>query len=50
MQCYAPTCDSLEEEVYTFYEHFWGAMKQCKSQEIKIVMSDWNAKVGNNKL
>ena len=51
IQCYAPTCDSLEEEVDTFYEHLGGgAMMQCKSQEIKIVMGYWNAKVGNSKL
>ena len=50
IQCYAPTCDSLEEVVDTFYAHLEGPIKQCKSQEITNVMGDWNAKVGNSKL
>ncbi len=49
IQIYAPTTESTEEEVERFYEKLDAAMKQCKSQEIKIVMGDMNAKVGQGR-
>jgi len=47
IQAYAPTADKDDEEVEQFYETLDKAMKQLKSQDIKIVMGDFNAKVGS---
>jgi len=49
IQAYAPTSMSTEEEIATFYEQLDMAYKTCKSQEIKILMGDFNAKVGRGK-
>ena len=46
IQAYAPTQDISEEEVDRFYEGLGEAWAQCKSQEVTIVMGDFNAKVG----
>ena len=50
VQIYAPTSEHDEEEVEQFYEDLDKAMKQLKSQDIKIVMGDFNAKVGDAKI
>jgi len=50
VQAYAPTADKDEEEVEKFYEDLDKAMKQLKSQDIKIVMGDFNSKVGSEKV
>jgi hypothetical protein len=46
IQVYAPTEEHSEEEIEQFYVDLNSAIKACKSQEIKIVMGDLNAKVG----
>ena len=46
IQVYAPTCASSEEELENFYDDLDKAMRQCRSQEINLVMGDLNAKVG----
>ena len=47
---YAPTSKAEEEEVEQFYEDLDKAMKCLKSQDIKIVMGDFNAKVGSERV
>ena len=49
IQIYAPTSAHDDEEVEKFYEDLDFAMKQLKSQDVKIVMGDFNAKVGNSR-
>ena len=46
---YAPTADKDEEEVEIFYETVKKPMKQLKSQDIKIVMGDFNSKIGSER-
>ena len=45
---YAPTSDSSEEAIDQFYEILEKTKEQCKSQEVKMVVGDLNAKVGND--
>ncbi|MGX9987587.1 reverse transcriptase domain-containing protein [Soonwooa purpurea] len=45
---YAPTAQSNDEEIDTFYTTLDNARAQLKSQEIIIVMGDLNAKVGSD--
>ena len=47
IQVYAPTSNSTDEEIDKFYEDLDKTKKQCKSQEVVILMGDLNAKVGN---
>ena len=47
IQIYAPTADKDEEKVEVFYKTVKEAMKQLKSQGIKIGMRDFNSKVGS---
>ena len=49
IQVYAPTSTHEDEEVEKFYEDLDKGMKQLKSQDVKIVMGDFNAKVGNER-
>ena len=49
IQVYAPTSTSSEEALEDFYANVDKAMKECKSQEIKIVMGDLNAIVGEGR-
>ena len=46
VQVYAPTSNSDDNELETFYEDVNKALRQCKSQEIVVVMGDLTAKVG----
>ena len=46
VQVYAPTSSHCEEEVEKFYEDLNTALKQLKSQDVKVIMGDFNAKVG----
>ena len=46
IQVYAPTSDSTDEEIETFYETLDIAKKQSGSQDVRIIMGDLNAKVG----
>ena len=50
IQVYAPTQDHSEEEVEEFYEQIKNALKYVKSQEMLIVIGDWNAKVRREKV
>ena len=49
IQVYAPTIDADEEEMEKFYDQINNVKAQCKSQDIVIVMGDFNAKVGKGK-
>ena len=50
IQVYAPTPGSSDEEIEKFYEEVNIALSKSKHREVKLVMGDWNAKVGlNNK-
>ena len=49
IQVYAPTAQCQDEEIEKFYEDLESAKKQCKSQEIIIIMGDLNAKVGEGR-
>ena len=49
IQCYAPTADKTDDEVDKFYDQLDRAMKQCRSQGIRIVMGDLNATVGGER-
>ena len=50
IQVYAPTQDHSEEEVEEFYEQINNALKYVKSDEMLIIMGDWNAKVGRENI
>ena len=45
IQVYARTSSRCDEEVEEFYNNIDNCLKECKSQEITIVMGDLNAKV-----
>ena len=49
IQVYAPTADSDEEEIESFYDSIDKAMEQCKNHEVNILMGDFNAKVGEGR-
>lgn len=46
MQVYAPTTDAAEDEVDAFYEDIKEGLKKTRSEDVNIVMGDFNAKVG----
>ena len=48
IKIYAPTQDNGDEEVDAFYEEIEKAIKIVKSDEVLIVMGDWNVKVGSD--
>ena len=50
IQVYAPTSERPEEEVEEFYEDLDKAKKYLKSQSTQIIMGDFNAKVGSDKV
>ena len=50
IQAYAPTSTSSRATIEDFYRNLNQAYHQCSSQEIKIVMGDMNAKVGEGKV
>lgn len=50
IQCYAPNLDSEEEEKEAFYDELRVTVGKKKSFEILILMGDFNAKVGNQKM
>ena len=49
IQVYAPTSSSSEEDLEEFCSGIDSCMKQCKSNEIKVVLGDFNAKVGKGR-
>ena len=46
IQVYAPTNDHPDDEIEKFYDDIQKAIKYVKSDEVLVVMGDWNAKVG----
>src|SRR6218665_1527154 len=48
IQVYAPTSNSTEEEIEDFYTALQEAMGNTPSQDLIIVMGDFNAKVGKD--
>ena len=50
IQAYAPTADKDEEEMDAFYETIEKAMKQLKSQDVGIILGDFNSKVGGERI
>ncbi|GFN94856.1 craniofacial development protein 2-like [Plakobranchus ocellatus] len=50
IQVYAPTPDSEDVEIEKFYEEIEKAKDYLKSQDIIIVMGDFNAKVGDERV
>ncbi|GFO22294.1 craniofacial development protein 2-like [Plakobranchus ocellatus] len=50
IQIYAPTSTSTEEDIDAFYLDLEKAKKQCKSQDPVIIMGDFNAKVGEQRM
>ena len=49
IRCYASTADNNDDEIDKFYEQLDEAIKQCRSQDIRIIMGDFNAKVGGER-
>ncbi|GFO16493.1 craniofacial development protein 2-like protein [Plakobranchus ocellatus] len=50
IQAYAPTTTSSDEEIEKFYEELEMVETQCKSHEPMIIMGDFNAKVGEDRI
>ena len=48
IQVYAPTSDAPDEDIQLFYEDLNKVFSTCKSPEVRIVMGDFNAKVGKH--
>ena len=44
---YAPTAESDDGEIFFFYDELEVAYRQCKNNEVNVIMGDCNAKVGN---
>ena len=49
LQTYAPTQDSTDEEIEEYYEEVENTLKVVKSDEVLIVMGDFNAKIGKER-
>ena len=49
IQAYAPTTGADDDEIDNFYEKLDTAKAQCKSQDVIIVMGDFNAKIGEGR-
>uniref|UniRef100_A0A8D9EGU9 Craniofacial development protein 2 n=1 Tax=Cacopsylla melanoneura TaxID=428564 RepID=A0A8D9EGU9_9HEMI len=48
IQCYAPTEEATEDDKDNFYEQLNEVMRTTKKQDIKIILGDFNAKVGSD--
>lgn len=48
IQCYAPANDSDEYSKDTFYEQLQAELENALHHEVKLVMEDLHAKVGND--
>ncbi|XP_060520784.1 craniofacial development protein 2-like [Cylas formicarius] len=49
IQVYAPTADKPEQEVEDFYKQIDTALKLTRTNEINIILGDFNAKVGRGR-
>ena len=45
---YAPTTDSSEEDIETFYEQLEHIIEELPKKDVKIIIGDWNVKVGTD--
>ncbi|GFN99355.1 craniofacial development protein 2-like protein [Plakobranchus ocellatus] len=50
IQVYAPTANSNDEDLDKFYNDLDTAKTQCKSQDPLIIMGDFSAKLGKDKV
>ena len=50
IQVYAPTLDYPEDDIELFYEQMDEVLKQLKLQDTKIIMGDFNSKVGEGRI
>ena len=48
IQAYAPTADSSEQEIDVFYEKLEQTLKELPKKDVKILLGDWNAKIGKD--
>lgn len=48
IQCYSPTNDRDEDTKDEFYDQLQAELENIPRHDLKIVMGDMNAKVGNN--
>ena len=48
IQIYAPTSDYDDEEVEVFYQDLQKAFNDAPNKDIKIILGDWNAKIGKD--
>lgn len=50
IQIYAPTADKSEDLMESFYEDLNTVLKSTKKEDITVIMGDFNAKVGKEKV
>ena len=48
IQIYAPRADSKEEELKEFYEKLESTLKELPKKDIRIIIGDFNAKIGKD--
>jgi len=48
IQVYAPTSDSSEEDIEKFYGQLEQTIEELPKKDVKIIIGDWNAKVGTD--
>jgi exonuclease III len=48
VQVYVPTSDSTEEDIETFYGQLERIIEELPRKDMKVVIGDWNAKVGTD--
>ncbi|ESO07772.1 hypothetical protein HELRODRAFT_170324 [Helobdella robusta] len=47
---YAPTLNHSDYEVVTFYEQLEQTLKALPKKDVKIIVGEWNAKIGSNNI
>ncbi|ESN94313.1 hypothetical protein HELRODRAFT_164129 [Helobdella robusta] len=47
---YAPTTNHSDDEVETFYEQLKQTLKTLPKKDVKIIVGDWNAKIGSDNI
>jgi hypothetical protein len=50
VQVYAPTADSSEEDLELFYIDLIKAVKEIPKRDVLIIVGDWNAKIGTDRI